>query len=72
MIDAKGSNSSDRLDRGLYQVRLMTYKKTEVAKKLKSLPNLLGAINAYYNYSAGLDIIPNEQLKSWIDWVNAA
>ena len=34
----------------------MTHKKTEVAKKLKSLPDLLGAINAYYDCSTGLDI----------------
>ncbi len=35
----------------------MTHKKTEVAKKLKSLPDLLGAINAYYDCSTRLDII---------------
>ncbi len=40
----------------LYQVRLMTHKKTGVAKKLKSLPDLLDAINAYYDCSTGLDI----------------
>ena len=34
----------------------MTHKKTGVAKKLKSLPDLLGAINAYYDCSTGLDI----------------
>ncbi len=34
----------------------MTHKKTEIAKKLKSLPDLLGVINAYYNCSTGLDI----------------
>ncbi len=34
----------------------MTQKKTEVAKKPKSLPDLLGAINAYYDCSTGLDI----------------
>ncbi len=37
----------------------MTHKKTEVAKKLKSLPDLLGVINAYYNCSTGLDITPS-------------
>ena len=39
----------------------MTHKKTEVAKKLKSLPDLLGAINAYYDCSTGLDMKPRLQ-----------
>ncbi len=41
----------------------MTHKKTEVAKKLKSLPDLLGAINAYYDCSTGLDI---KQTCGWV------
>ena len=48
----------------LYQVRLMTHKKTEVAKKLKSLPDLLGAINAYYDCSTGLDMTRRDFILS--------
>ena len=50
------------LTQKLYQVRLMTHKKTGVAKKLKSLPDLLGAINAYYDCSTGLDITGTQQV----------
>ena len=47
----------------------MTHKKTEVAKKLKSLPDLLGAINVYYDCSTGLDIRRRSRHRLMRLWV---